>query len=221
MKKITIQDLMETGVHFGHQVKRWNPKMKPYIYTSFNGSHIIDLDKTLEHLNIAIEFLKKSKKEGKKILFLGTKKQIQDIVKEVALKNNDYYINHKWPGGFLTNFSTITLSLNKLSEYEKILEKDDENRTKFELTKVLKEKERLDRLYQGVRDLKGKPDIIFIVDIKYEQVALMEALKLHIPIVALVDTNTDPSLIDYPIPANDDGIKSVSLILNYIADNIK
>lgn len=221
MKKITIQDLMDSGVHFGHQIKRWNPKMNKYIYTSYNGSHIIDLDKTLEKLSIAIEFLKKSKKEGKKILFLGTKKQIQDIIKEVALKDNDYYINHRWPGGFLTNFATIQLSLNKLDEYEKILEKNEMNKTKFELTKISKEKERLNRLYQGVRDLKNNPDILFIVDTKYEQVAFREALKLRIPVVALVDTNSDPTQIDYPIPANDDGIKSVGLILNYIVDNIK
>ena len=221
MKKITIQDLMESGVHFGHQIKRWNPKMKPYIYTSFNNSHIIDLDQTMDYLDTAIDFLKKKKKEGKKILFLGTKKQIQDIIKEVALKDNDYYINYRWPGGFLTNFATIQLSLNKLTEYEKILEKDDENRTKFELSKISKEKERLDKLYQGVRDLKSNPDILFIVDIKYEQVALREASRLKIPIVALVDTNSDPTLVDYPIPANDDGIKSVNLLLNYIVDNIK
>ncbi|MHB8362356.1 MAG: 30S ribosomal protein S2 [Patescibacteria group bacterium] len=220
MKQLTVKELMSSGVHFGHQVKRWNPKMAPYIYTVSNGSHIIDLDKTLIMLDEAVDFLKKKKESGK-ILFVGTKEQIQDIVAEKAQISGDYYINKRWPGGLLTNFKTVSLSLKKMDEYEKILAEGDTDRTKLELMLIAKEKAKLDLLYQGIRGFNGKPSALFVVDVKHEIVAMKEALKLGIPVVALVDTNADPTIVDYPIPGNDDAIKSVDMILDYVVENIK
>ncbi len=219
--EITLQDLLQAGVHFGHQTKRWNPKMKKYIYTSVNGSHIINLDMTLDLLNDAVKFLSKLNPEN--ILFVGTKKQIQDIVKEKASSINSFYINERWPGGLLTNFKTVSVSLKKIDEYDKILADDSVNntRTKLELLKISEERDKLLKMYGGVRGFSQKLDAIVIIDVKIEQVAVKEARRLGIPIVALVDTNVDPDFIDYPIPANDDGIKSVDLLLDYIVNNIK
>ena len=219
--EITLQDLLKAGVHFGHQTKRWNPKMKKYIYTSVSQSHIINLDMTLELLNDAVKFL--SKLNSKNILFVGTKKQIQDIVKEKAMSIDAFYINERWPGGLLTNFKTISLSLKKLDEYDKLLLEDSANsiRTKLELLKISEDRDKLLRIYGGIRGISQKLDAIVIVDVKTEQVAIKEAKKLGIPIVAIVDTNVDPDLVDYPIPGNDDGIKSVDLLLTYIVNNIK
>ena len=220
MKEITVENLLKAGVHFGHQTKRWNPKMKKYIYTSINNSHIINLDMTLEYLELALKFLKTV--NPKNILFVGTKKQIQDIVKENAEKLNSFYVTERWPGGLLTNFKTVSLSLRKLDEYDSILNSEDarSKRTKLELLKISEDRERLLRLYGGIRKISKKIDAIFIVDVKTEQVALKEAKKLGIPVVAIVDTNVDPDQVDYPIPGNDDGIKSVSIILNYLVNNI-
>ncbi len=220
MKEITVENLLKAGVHFGHQTKRWNPKMKKYIYTSINNSHIINLDMTLEYLELALKFLKTV--NPKNILFVGTKKQIQDIVKENAEKLNSFYVTERWPGGLLTNFKTVSLSLRKLDEYDSILNSEDarSKRTKLELLKISEDRERLLRLYGGIRKISKKIDAIFIVDVKTEQVALKEAKKLGIPVVAIVDTNVDPDDVEYPIPGNDDGIKSVELILSYITDNI-
>ena len=219
--EITLQDLLQAGVHFGHQTKRWNPKMKKYIYTSVNGSHIINLDMTLDLLGEAVKFLSKLNPEN--ILFVGTKKQIQDIVKEKASSINSFYINERWPGGLLTNFKTVSISLKKIDEYDKILEDDSINntRTKLELLKISEEREKLLKMYGGVRGFSQNLDAVVIIDVKIEQVAVKESKRLGIPIVALVDTNVDPDFIDYPIPGNDDGIKSVDLILNYIVNNIK
>jgi small subunit ribosomal protein S2 len=219
--EITLQDLLQAGVHFGHQTKRWNPKMKKYIYTSVSGSHIINLDLTLDLLNEAVKFLINLNPEN--ILFVGTKKQIQDIVKEKASSINAFYINERWPGGLLTNFKTVSISLKKIDEYDKILTDDSVNntRTKLELLKISEEREKLLKMYGGVRGFSQKLDAIVVIDVKIEQVAIKEAKKLGIPIVAIVDTNVDPDLIDYPIPGNDDGIKSVDLILSYIVNNIK
>jgi small subunit ribosomal protein S2 len=219
--EITLQDLLQAGVHFGHQTKRWNPKMKKYIYTSVSNSHIINLDMTLDLLNDAVKFLLTL--DPKNILFVGTKKQIQDIVKDKAMLINSFYINERWPGGLLTNFKTISLSLKKIDEYDKLLSEDPANsgRTKLEILKISEDRAKLLRIYGGIRGISQKLDAIVVVDVKIEQVAIKEAKKLGIPIVAIVDTNVDPDLIDYPIPGNDDGIKSVDLLLSYIVNNIK
>ncbi len=219
--EITLQDLLQAGVHFGHQTKRWNPKMKKYIYTSVSNSHIINLDMTLDLLNDAVKFLLTL--DPKNILFVGTKKQIQDIVKDKAMLINSFYINERWPGGLLTNFKTISLSLKKIDEYDKLLSEDPANsgRTKLEILKISEDRSKLLRIYGGIRGISQKLDAIVVVDVKIEQVAIKEAKKLGIPIVAIVDTNVDPDLIDYPIPGNDDGIKSVDLLLSYIVNNIK
>jgi small subunit ribosomal protein S2 len=218
--EITQLDLLQSGVHFGHQTRRWNPKMKKYIYGESMGSHIIDLDQTIVCLNEALNFLKKV--NHKNILFVGTKKQIQDVIKDSAEKLGAFYINNRWPGGLLTNFKTVTKSLSKLDEYEKILNDKSlsENKTKLELLRISEERDKLLQLYGGIIGMTSKLDAIVIVDIKNEQVALKEAKRLLIPVVAIVDTNVDPDQVDYPIPGNDDGIKSVSIILNYLVNNI-
>ncbi len=218
MTDLQVEDLMNSGVHIGHQTKRWNPKMKKYIYTSLNGFHIIDLEKTIPLLNDAIEFL--SNQKGK-ILFVGTKKQIRDLVKDKALELGDYYVNQRWAGGMLTNFKTVASSLKKMENIEKMISEKDESKTKLELLLASRKLAKLEKLYGGVRGMNTNPSALFVIDVKHEKVAINEARKTGIPIVALVDTNSDPSLVDFPIPANDDAINSVEIMLNYIVGKLK
>ena len=218
MTDLQVEDLMNASVHVGHQTKRWNPKMKKYIYTNLNGFHIIDLEQTIPLLNEAIDFL--SKQKGK-ILFVGTKKQIRDLVKDKALELGSYYVNQRWAGGMLTNFKTVASSLKKMDNIEKMISEKDESKTKLELLLASRKLAKLEKLYGGVRGLNGNPAALFVVDVKHEKVAINEAKKIGIPIVALVDTNSDPSLVDFPIPANDDAMKSVEMILSYIVEKLK
>lgn len=218
MTDLQVEDLMNASVHVGHQTKRWNPKMKKYIYTNLNGFHIIDLEQTIPLLNEAIDFL--SKQKGK-ILFVGTKKQIRDLVKDKALELGSYYVNQRWAGGMLTNFKTVASSLKKMDKIEKMISEKDESKTKLELLLASRKLAKLEKLYGGVRGLNGNPAALFVVDVKHEKVAINEAKKIGIPIVALVDTNSDPSLVDFPIPANDDAMKSVEMILSYIVEKLK
>jgi len=216
-----MKQLLEAGVHFGHQSRRWNPKMKPYIFTERNGIYIIDLKKTLKLLRDAMKFVKDAVSEGKTVLFVGTKKQAKDSVFEAAQTCNMYYVNNRWLGGCLTNFDTIRKSVARLMELERIIEDGTiENYTKKEQSMLVKEKESLEKNLSGVKKMTRLPDIVFVVDPHKEAIAIHEARKLKIPIVGIVDTNCNPDVIDWVIPGNDDAIRAVKLIAGKIAESV-
>ncbi|WP_290782850.1 30S ribosomal protein S2, partial [Exiguobacterium sp. UBA6309] len=219
MAVISMKQLLEAGVHFGHQTRRWNPKMAKYIFTERNGIYIIDLQKTVKKVDEAYNFIREVASEGGNVLFVGTKKQAQDTVKEEAIRAGQYFINERWLGGTLTNFSTIKKRINRLKQLEKM----EENGTfevlpKKEVIILKKEMTRLEKFLGGIKDMPGVPDALFIVDPRKERIAIAEAHKLNIPIVAIVDTNCDPDEIDYVIPANDDAIRAVKLLTGKMAD---
>jgi small subunit ribosomal protein S2 len=221
MAVISMKQLLEAGVHFGHQTRRWNPKMAKYIFTERNGIYIIDLQKTVKKVDEAYNFIREVASEGGNVLFVGTKKQAQDTVKEEAIRAGQYFINERWLGGTLTNFSTIKKRINRLKQLEKM----EENGTfevlpKKEVIILKKEMTRLEKFLGGIKDMPGVPDALFIVDPRKERIAIAEAHKLNIPIVAIVDTNCDPDEIDYVIPANDDAIRAVKLLTGKMADAI-
>ncbi len=218
MVDITMQELLEAGVHFGHQTRRWNPKMKQYIFGKRNGIYIIDLAKTLRSFREAAAFVEGLGREGRRLLFVGTKRQSQEIVVEEAKRCGQYWVSHRWLGGSLTNFVTIRQSVEKLLDIEARLAEDNGVHTKKERLRMEREKERMNRNLAGVRDLEALPDALFVVDPKKESIAIAEANKLGIPIVAIVDTNCDPELIDYVIPGNDDAIRTIRLFASRIAD---
>ena len=222
MAVITMKQLLETGVHFGHQTKRWNPKMKKYIYGERNGIHIINLEQTVELIeNDAYPFIVDQVKKGKSVLFVGTKKQAQDAIREEAERCGQFYINSRWLGGTLTNFKTIRSRidrLNKLNNMEKMGE--FELLPKKEVIKLKAERDKLETNLGGIKEMRSLPGVMFIVDPDQEDIAVMEARKLHIPIVAITDTNCDPDLIDHVIPGNDDAIRAVKLIASVIADAV-
>jgi len=219
--EVTLKDMLEAGVHFGHQTKRWNPKMKPYIYKEQNSIYIIDLRKTLEQLNKACEFLKELTGEGGTVLFVGTKRQAKESVKEDAERCGMFYVNERWLGGTLTNFNTIMKSINKLENLE-AMEKDGriEQLSKKERLHVEKKKKKLLKVLSGIRNMKKLPSCLVIIDTKKEAIAVKEARKLNIPMIGLVDTNCDPEEVDIPIPANDDAIRSIKLFTKTLADAI-
>jgi len=213
-----MKQLLEAGVHFGHQTKRWNPKMKPYIFASRNGIYIIDLQKTVKMANEAYEFVRDLASKGGKILFVGTKKQAQETIEREAKNCGMYYVKERWLGGTLTNFSTIKKRVQRLKELEKMEEEGMfDVLPKKEVIKLKKEYSKLKKYLDGIRDMEDLPDALYIVDPKREYIAVAEARKLDIPIVAIVDTNCDPDLIDYPIPGNDDAIRAVALLTNIIS----
>ncbi len=222
MSVITMKQLLETGVHFGHQTKRWNPKMKKYIYGERNGIHIIDLEQTVEIIEKQVyPFIVEQAKQGKSILFVGTKKQAQEAVKEEAERCGQFYINYRWLGGTLTNFKTIRSRverLNKLNNMEKMGEFD--LLPKKEVIGLKAERDKLEQNLGGIKEMRTLPGVMFIVDPDQEDIAVMEARKLHIPIVAITDTNCDPDLVDYVIPGNDDAIRAIKLIAGAIADAV-
>ena len=213
--------LLEAGVHFGHQTRRWNPKMAPYIFTERNGIYIIDLQKTVKKVDEAYDFLRSVAEEGKSILFVGTKKQAQEAIKEEALKAGMYYVNERWLGGMMTNFATIRKSINRLKELE-AMEQDGtfEVLSKKEVLSLKREMEKLEKSLGGIKDMDKLPGALFVVDPRKERIAVAEAKKLDIPIVAIVDTNCDPDEIDYVIPGNDDAIRAVKLLTSRMADAI-
>lgn len=216
-----IKKLLEAGVHFGHQKKRWNPKMKKYIFGQRSGIYIIDLEKTAECINEACVFARDIAAKGGKILFVGTKKQAQIIVEEEAQKSGMYFVKNRWLGGLLTNFQTVKGSIGRLEEIERMKENGIwDNLKKKETAALLKEKEKLLRDLGGIREMKGHPDLVFIVDPKKEDIAVKEARKLNIPIIAIVDTNCDPEVIDFPIPGNDDALKSIRVITSLVSQSI-
>jgi len=221
MISIGVKELLEAGVHFGHQTKRWNPKMKPFIFDARNGIHIIDLSKTATQLEAACEFLAKTVAKGGKVLFVGTKKQAQQAVKETAKEAGQMFVTERWLGGTLTNFATVKKSLARLKEIEK-METDGSinNYVKQEQSMIRREAARLVKYFDGVRTLNGNPGAMFVVDVKREHNAVAEARRLKIPLVAIVDTNCDPDLVDYPIAGNDDAIRSVRMILATIGQVI-
>ena len=223
LPEVKIEDLLESGVHFGHNVRRWNPKMQEYIYGVRNNVHIFDLRITLELLNSALTKIHETVSKSGKILFVGTKKQCSDVVKELALLNNNFYVNKRWLGGTLTNWKTISNSIKRLDEIEVFL-KDNElskNLSKKELLDISREKQKLDLNIGGIRTLNGKPDLLIIFDVIKDKIAVREAAKLNIPVIAIVDSNADPENIDYVIPGNDDALRSINLYKNYFLETIK
>jgi small subunit ribosomal protein S2 len=219
--KVSMKDLLEAGVHFGHQTRRWNPKMKPYIFTERNDIYIIDLQHTLEKLKEAYEFVRDLAGEGGIIMFVGTKRQAQDAFEEHAQRCEMPYVTHRWLGGMLTNFNTIASRLDRLAELEEMKGKGDfETRPKKEVMRLEKELLKLQRNLGGIRGMERLPDALFIIDTKKEEIAVREAHKLNIPIVAVVDTNCDPDEVDFPVPGNDDAIRSAALIARVIADAV-
>ncbi|HNX28487.1 MAG TPA: 30S ribosomal protein S2 [Syntrophomonadaceae bacterium] len=221
MSVITMKQLLEAGVHFGHQTRRWNPKMATYIYMERNGIYIIDLQQTVKKFTEAYEFIKNVAADGKGVLFVGTKKQAQETIKEESQKCGMYFVNQRWLGGMLTNYKTIRKRVNRLKELEK-MEQDGyfEVLTKKEAAKLANERERLERFLGGIKDMDKLPGAVFIVDPRKERIAVAEARKLGIPVVAIVDTNCDPDEIDYVIPGNDDAIRAVKLIASKISDAV-
>lgn len=221
MAVVSMKQLLEAGVHFGHQTRRWNPKMARFIFTERNGIYIIDLQKTVKKVEEAYAFLREVAASGQPVLFVGTKKQAQNSIKEEALRCNMFYVNERWLGGMLTNFRTIQTRVARLKELEAMFAEGTTSQyTKKEVILMRRELEKLEKNLGGIKDMKKLPGAIFIIDSKKEEIAVSEARKLHIPVIATVDTNCDPDLIDYPIPANDDAIRAVKLLTGKMADAV-
>ncbi|QGP93223.1 30S ribosomal protein S2 [Neomoorella glycerini] len=218
---ISMKQLLEAGVHFGHQTRRWNPKMAPYIFTERNGIYIIDLQRTVKKIEEAYNFVRDLAREGGKILFVGTKKQAQEAVKEEAERCGMFYVNVRWLGGTLTNFQTIRRRVERLKELERMEEEGTfELLPKKEVARLRGEKEKLERYLGGIKEMKNLPDALFIIDPRKERIAVAEGRRLGIPIVAIVDTNCDPDEVDYVIPGNDDAIRAVRLLTSKMADAV-
>ncbi len=221
MSTITMKELLEAGVHFGHQAKRWNPKMKKYIFGERNGIYIIDLQKTLKLFKEAYEFIRTAASEGKDVLFVGTKKQAQDAITEEAKRCGMYYVSNRWLGGMLTNYTTIKKSIDRLKKIEKMKEDGTfEKLTKKEVAGLEKERTKLEKILSGIKTMAEPPSVIFIIDPRKEAIAVHEANKLGITVVAVVDTNCDPDNIDYVIPGNDDAIRAIRLMASKVADAV-
>ncbi len=221
MAVVAMKQLLEAGVHFGHQTRRWDPKMAEYIFQARNGIHIIDLQKTSKKLDEAYSFMKEQAEEGKTVLFVGTKKQAQECVKEAAEKSGMYYVDQRWLGGMLTNFGTIRKRIDRLNELEKMQEDGTfDVLPKKEVILLKKEMEKLQKNLGGIKDMKEMPGVMFVVDPKKERIAILEARKLGIPVVGLIDTNCNPEDVDYAIPGNDDAIRAVKLIADVMANAI-
>lgn len=219
MAKIEHKDLLDAGVHFGHLTRKWDPKMAPYIFMEKNGIHILDLNKTLDCLEEASNAIKQVVKSGRKVMFVATKKQAREIVTEEAKRLRMPYVTDRWLGGMLTNFATIRKSLKKLSSIDKMMKEDTyKNLAKRERLMISRDKIKMERILGGIADLTRLPAAMFVVDIKREHIAIKEAQKLNIPIFAMVDTNSDPAQVDFPIPANDDAFKSIQLIMSHIGN---
>ena len=221
MAVVAMKQLLEAGVHFGHQTRRWDPKMAEYIFQARNGIHIIDLQKTSKKLDEAYAFVKEQAEEGKTVLFVGTKKQAQECMKEAALKCGMFYVDQRWLGGMLTNFGTIQTRIKRLKELEAMAEDGTfDVLPKKEVILLKKEMEKLEKNLGGIKEMTELPGVIFLVDPKKERIAILEAKKLNIPVVGLVDTNCNPEELDYPIPGNDDAIRAVKLIADVMANAV-
>ena len=221
MSYISMKELLEAGVHFGHQTKRWNPKMKPFIFGARNGIYIIDLQKTIQHFDQAYEFIRKASSQGGTILFVGTKKQAHEAIKAEAERCGMFYVNERWLGGTLTNFVTIRKTVERFKRLEALLSAETvDSLPKKEVAQLVSQRERLSRNIGGIKAMEGLPDCIFLVDPRKERIAVSEANKLNIPVVAVVDTNCTPDNIDYVIPGNDDAIRAIRLFTSRVADAV-
>lgn len=221
MTPLTKKELLEAGVHFGHQTKHWNPKMKEYIFGERNRIHIIDLQKTLKLFKEALQFVTEQASLGKTILFVGTKRQAQEAIAEEAKRCGMYYVNHRWLGGLLTNWFTVQKSLDRYKELQRLAEEDGyEGRSKKEISRLERERKALDANIAGIKDMPGIPDMVFVIDTRKEEIAVHEARKLNIPVIAVVDTNSDPDKVDYVIPGNDDALRSIWLYPKKIAEAV-
>jgi small subunit ribosomal protein S2 len=222
MSRVTIKDLLEAGAHFGHQTRRWNPKMKPFIFIERNGIHIIDLQKTVDCANRAYDVIKKTVERGDSVLFIGTKKQAKSVVEEEAQRCGQFFVTERWLGGMLTNFQTIRKSLARMKELRKLMGEGggSEQLSKKERIRVGKELAKLEKVMNGIADLERPPGLIYVIDTKKEEIAVKEANKLGVPIVGVTDTNADPDLIDFPIPGNDDAIRAIRVITAMVADAV-
>ncbi len=219
---VSMKQLLEAGVHFGHQTRRWNPKMAPYIYTERNGIYIIDLQKTVKKLEEAYNFVRQLSENGESLLFVGTKKQAQEAIKDEALRCNMFYVNARWLGGMMTNFKTMRTRVDRLNQLKKMQEDGTfDMLPKKEVMKLMGEMAKLEKYLGGVKEMKKLPGALFVIDSRKEHNAIAEARKLHIPIVAIVDTNCDPDEVDYVIPANDDAIRAIKLISATMANAVQ
>ena len=217
---VTIQQLLEAGVHLGHKTLRWNPKMKKYIFGKRDSIHIIDLTQTLELINVALEKIFETIKNNGKVLFISTKKQASEAISDLAKDTNQYYVNYRWLGGMLTNWGTISNSIKKLEKINLDLVSENRGFTKKELLKMSIQRDKLQRSLGGISNMKKIPDLVFIIDTNYESLAIKEAIKLNIPIIAILDTNSNPDGIDFPVPGNDDARRSIDLYCNLIKETI-
>ncbi|MCD6276966.1 30S ribosomal protein S2 [candidate division WOR-3 bacterium] len=221
MALVTFKELLDARIHFGHKKSRWNPAMAPYIYTEKKGVHIIDIRKTMQLLNDAYYFARDMASRGKKFIFVGTKKQASEIIKEEAGKVGAFYVHTRWLGGTLTNFSTLKKSIDKYNELNRLFELGEfKNLTKKEIIKLQRKRDKMKKYFEGIKDMVRIPDVMFVVDIRKEINAVREARIVGIPVIGIVDTNSDPNLVDYPIPANDDAIESIQLITRVITSAI-
>ncbi|MFV0643010.1 MAG: 30S ribosomal protein S2 [Sphingomonadaceae bacterium] len=215
---VTMQDLIEAGAHFGHQTHRWNPRMKPYIFGARNGIHIIDLSQTVPLMQRALDFVTATTRAGGKVLFVGTKRQAQDAVAEAALASGQHYVNHRWLGGMLTNWKTISQSIKRMKSLEEQLAGDTSGLTKKEVLQLTRERDKLNLSLGGIRDMGGVPDVMFVIDANKEDLAIKEAAVLGIPVIAILDTNSDPTGIAFPVPGNDDASRAVRLYADAVRD---
>lgn len=221
MPSISMRELLEAGVHFGHQTKRWNPKMKEYIFGERNGIYIIDLQKTLKQFKEALRFVGEMAAQGKNVLFVGTKRQAQEAIAEEATRCGMFYVNQRWLGGLLTNHVTIQRSIKRLKELDTMATEDGyQGRSKKEITRLERERKHLQMNLAGIKEMPGLPDFLFVIDSNKEEIAVREARKLGIPVVAVVDTNCDPDMVDYPIPGNDDALRAIRLFSSKVADAV-
>jgi len=216
----SMRQLLEAGVHFGHQTRRWNPKMEPFIFGVRNGAHIIDLQQTAPMLHAALKVIREAVAGGGRVLFVGTKRQATELVAESAVRCGQFYVNHRWLGGMMTNWKTVSVSIRRLRELDEQLSQENVGLTKKELLRMTRERDKLNRALGGIKDMGGLPDVIFIIDTNKEKIAIAEARKLNIPVVAVIDSNSDPDLVDYPIPGNDDAIRAINLYCQLVGDSV-
>ncbi len=216
----TMRQLLEAGVHFGHQTRRWNPKMEPYIYGARNGIHVLDLRQTVPMLNTALQAVREIVGGGGRVLFVGTKRQASEQIADAAKRCGQYYVNHRWLGGMLTNWRTITASIRRLKEYDDLLAQGEVGLTKKELLMRTRDRDKLERALGGIKEMGGLPDILVVIDTNKEGIAIKEAIKLNIPVVAVLDSNCDPAGISFPVPGNDDAIRSIALYCGLFSDAV-
>ena len=221
MTPLNMKELLESGVHFGHQTRHWNPKMKEYIFGERNNIHIIDLQKTLKNFKVALQFITEQTSLGRNLLFVGTKRQAQEAIEEEAKRCEMYYVNHRWLGGLLTNWVTVQKSLERYRELQRLSEEEGyEGRSKKEISRLERERKALHANIAGIKDMPGLPDMVFIIDTRKEEIAVHEARKLNIPVIAVVDTNSDPDVVDFVIPGNDDALRSIWLYTRKVAEAV-